>query len=1426
MKKTFLLLTLALLSFIFAGAQTATTPSGTGTSGDPYLIANLNNLYWITQNTASWVTGKYFKQTADIDASTTSTWTSGAGFSTIGNGTTTFSGNFDGQGYAISGLYINRPTTDNVGFFGKISGNPTIQNIRLVNINIKGQGNVGGLIGSQWDGSNNTLTVISNCCTTGAVIGTASSVGGMFGCIGNSAAINVIRCFSTCTVSTTSASGNNNYGGLAGYVKGYNSSTYIVKFTDCYATGNVSSNGGAGGFIGGVSTVSANTAGSWSTTNCYSTGLVAVSGTSGGSFGGFIGRILNSAAGTVTNSYWDNQTSGQSTSLFGTGKTTAEMTTQSAFTGWDFSGETVNGTNDYWAVTPVLNNGYPVLTWQCPIAKAATGISTAGFTANWGAVPTTDWSVAPTITYLLDVATDAAFSSILTAYNNLSVTGTTQAVSGLSAGTTYYYRIRYLFNGLSSSTGSNTITVTAIPDAPVAVNATNKTTSGFTANWNAVTGAAKYQLEVATDAGFTTIIYTNAAVTGTSYPVIGLNTNTTYFYRVRACNVEGNSSANSNAITTATFSGLAIPVATTAGSIGTDGFTAIWNASPGAIEYRLDVATDIAFTSLVAGYNDLVVAGTSQAVTDLAVGTTYYYRVRAYDGSTSSDNSNIITLITTPVAPVANEATGITTTGFVAGWSSVTGSTGYLLDVATNSGFTSFVAGYNSLFVSGTSKTLTGLTAGTTYYYRVRSTNGNVSNNSNVIIVATTKIYPTIPFANFTVYPEGTSGNVYNAGPGMAIDQNSTTTEDSRMVIISSTNVNTFTTYIQSLLNNGFTQISNTTIDNNVFYTLKDNNKLYYLYYTAYSHQVRIIQDNSTRTMLSELDASSQGTGKPEFYLYSLDYTHGEGQTSTTDYWKINCGAMLIVKLPDNSLFVIDSGHQRQSSNAALEGLLNFMYKITGQTAGTTLDIRSWFFSHAHGDHVYMAYPFVEKYHEVLNVESLMFNIPSFQTMSGGYDSGTFLMKQAFNTYYPNCKYVKLHTGQTFTLQGVKFDVLHTHEDGVDGTGKTTIGDFNDTSTILEMLMDGKKLLLLADAGSVCQSDMLAMYSAETLKSDCVQTAHHGFNDVTSLYNVIKAPLALYCNSMTNAKDNNMSKYLGVVNATSNVKVLYADPVTYKITVENGSLKTEVVLSYRSYFKTVTLPTLNVGTINSSGNKVPLSAVPVETSLAAQVIDKSVTGTAGNLEEPCSLMLDGTTSTRFCTTTIPATIAWTMKKPVTLKWYVIYSANDNATLRGRNPQKWVLCGSNNGVKWLTIDSVYDPKLPDTNLTGTAFSVTHPVPYQYYAIKIFTTDGSDVLQFSEIGLYGDSNNTTDVVNPMDNYNPSILINTNANHQITVKCIGSWSSKTSVLVYNMAGQKVLTKPITNADTLINMPFPGIYIVAVTNDQTNITKKIRIN
>ena len=342
-------------------AQTATAPSGSGTSGDPYLIATLDNLYWVTQNSSSW--NKYFLQTADIDASSTSTWDGGAGFSPIGNSSTKFTGAYDGGMHTITGLFINRSTTNYVGMFGDTDNwfAGGIKNIGLINVDITGQTYVGGLVGSHYGN-------ISNSYSNGSVSG-SGNVGGLVGA-------NSFRISSS--YSNGSVSGSDFVGGLVGHnwdrisgsysnssVSGGSSIGGLVgrnrdDIWDCYSTGSVNGNTNVGGLVG-YNYISGDIRNSFS--------LGAVSGTI--RIGGFVG--WNDYL--IRDSFWDTQTSGLGNAVGAgdsdgvTRKTTAEMKTLSTFTdaGWDFEVETTNGTDNYWDIDNVnqsINNGYPFLSWQ------------------------------------------------------------------------------------------------------------------------------------------------------------------------------------------------------------------------------------------------------------------------------------------------------------------------------------------------------------------------------------------------------------------------------------------------------------------------------------------------------------------------------------------------------------------------------------------------------------------------------------------------------------------------------------------------------------------------------------------------------------------------------------------------------------------------------------------------------------------------------------------------------------------------------------------------------------------------------------------------------------------------------------------------------------------------------------------------------
>jgi hypothetical protein len=300
-----------------------------------------------------------------------------------------------------------------------------------------------------------------------------------------------------------------------------------------------------------------------------------------------------------------------------------------------------------------------------------------------------------------------------------------------------------------TATATPTATPTPTPctvAAPNAQNATNTTFSSFTANWNSVSGAIDYRLDVSTSNTFSTYVpgYQDVSVGSvTSFPVTGLSAQTTYFYRVRVYNGCA-TSANSNVRNAKTTSCTpAAPSAQNATAVSFNSFTANWNSVSGATDYRLDVSTTNTFTTYVPGYQDVSVGNvTSYPVTGLSPQTTYFYRVRAYNGCGTSHNSNVRNVQTapcTPAAPNAQAATNVTASRFTANWSSVSGAIDFRLDVSTSNTFTTYVPGYQDVSVGNvTSFPVTGLSANTTYYYRVRADNGcATSRNSNVKNVKT-----------------------------------------------------------------------------------------------------------------------------------------------------------------------------------------------------------------------------------------------------------------------------------------------------------------------------------------------------------------------------------------------------------------------------------------------------------------------------------------------------------------------------------------------------------------------------------------------------------------------------------------------------------------------------------------------------------------
>ncbi|HET9132127.1 MAG TPA: GLUG motif-containing protein, partial [Terriglobia bacterium] len=257
-----------------AFTQTSTAPTGDGSSGNPYQVDSLANLYWLTQTSSAW--NSYFVQTADIDASSDSSWNAGAGFTPIGL-SSFFSGTYDGNGHTISGLFISRGSGSDAGMFGSING-ATLKNIKLTNVRVKvtgGGGYVGGLV------AENYSSTLDSCSVSGSVSSSGNDVGGLVGRNVNNSGPSTI---SNSASSATVTGGSN--AGVGGLVGDNNSST----INNCYSTGSVLDSL-SGADLGGLVGMSENGS---SVNNSYSTATVTGTGVSQ-QVGGLVGYLSTSS---------------------------------------------------------------------------------------------------------------------------------------------------------------------------------------------------------------------------------------------------------------------------------------------------------------------------------------------------------------------------------------------------------------------------------------------------------------------------------------------------------------------------------------------------------------------------------------------------------------------------------------------------------------------------------------------------------------------------------------------------------------------------------------------------------------------------------------------------------------------------------------------------------------------------------------------------------------------------------------------------------------------------------------------------------------------------------------------------------------------------------------------------------------------------
>ena len=299
-----------------------------------------------------------------------------------------------------------------------------------------------------------------------------------------------------------------------------------------------------------------------------------------------------------------------------------------------------------------------------------------------------------------------------------TVTGTSYTNTGyIENGNTYYYKVRALDAKGTAGAWSSIVSVTYKQTLPApTVTGGNDAQGRPTLKWNAVSGAAKYEVYRARSKDGDYIKY--STVTGTSYTNTSyIENGNTYYYKVRALKSDGTAGAWSSIVAVTYKQTLSAP-AVTGGNDAQGRPTLKWNAVSGAAKYEVyrarskDGTYSLMSTQSATGYTN---------TSYLANGTTYYYKVRALKANgTASAYSSVVTItygtVPTPAAPAMRSAKA-DSAGITVSWDTAANAVTYNVYRTADAG-SSWTQVASS--VKGTSYKDTTVQKGVKYGYKVR----------------------------------------------------------------------------------------------------------------------------------------------------------------------------------------------------------------------------------------------------------------------------------------------------------------------------------------------------------------------------------------------------------------------------------------------------------------------------------------------------------------------------------------------------------------------------------------------------------------------------------------------------------------------------------------------------------------------------------
>lgn len=426
------------------------------------------------------------------------------------------------------------------------------------------------------------------------------------------------------------------------------------------------------------------------------------------------------------------------------------LTSSVATTGYTDSGLTpgttyyykVGASNGAWSADSTQVSAVPLAPAPgAPAAPSISNVTNNGLRATAPILPANATSL--TLQQKLTSQADTAYANVATGLAALAQTN----VTGLSASTAYTFR--YIAVNAGGNTSGFSVNATSLPNAPAAPQnlAATPGNGQVSLAWDTVAGATSYTVKSGPIGGpYNTTVVTDLAVT--SYVQTGLINGTTYYYVVLANNAGGSSPQSNEASATLPLPPPPAPTQLTAVVVD-DQVQLSWQASEGANAYFVYRSSQTG-----TGYN-VIQAPEITTYTDSAVqrGQTYFYIVKAVNANGLSAASNEVSKTIRPLPPTNLAAIQGTASGEIAlSWIASAGATAYVLERSTING-----GPYNMLPNAITSSPFldTGLTNGTSYYYRIIAMNGGGQSEQSNQGSATPQSPASVPglptFSNLTI---------------------------------------------------------------------------------------------------------------------------------------------------------------------------------------------------------------------------------------------------------------------------------------------------------------------------------------------------------------------------------------------------------------------------------------------------------------------------------------------------------------------------------------------------------------------------------------------------------------------------------------------------------------------------------------------------